>query len=362
MSISYQANYEVFPALDNTPQTGTFMYPPPIESVRESAHAMIGEPDQDWLKEFRNIITGYSRNRAPDPFMTWFRERDSEGFFKNDYERVLVILIDARFDQRTTAEKALENTVTVVEHGALKKPLAMTELQLLIPRQNVSAANWTKLFCDALPAMNSLSTRIVSQRVWDSAELLDLMRDEFHVPYLGTKTARLAVRWLHELVSAVTIRMSTFKIPVDSLVFRVCSRLGIIDPSVDEYSGEGSIADEKIQRFAVRAFPDKPWLLDEPLWSTGRRADRGGHCFPRAPNCSECLFERICQKRFIDVDPGKLQVFTGRPDARQIQVKSKITDQQSAFAKFVDELKQRGIRGQAYREQIMRWEIEHGGK
>lgn len=345
--------------LDSTPSTGTFMYPVPIDSIGESNQPMKGELDQEWLKEFRNIVIGYSRNRAPDPFMTWFRERDSEGFFANDYERVLVILIDARFDQRTTAENALENTITVVRHGALKKPVAMTELPLLIPRQNVSAATWTKLFCDALPAMNRLSTRIVSQRVWDSAELLDLMRGDLYVPYLGTKTARLAVRWLHELVSAVTIRMSTFKIPVDSLVFRVCSRLGIIDPSVDEYSGEGSVADEKIQRFAMKAFPNEPWLVDEPLWSTGRQAERGGHCFPRAPNCIGCLFEAICQKWFIDVDPGKLQVFKGCPATRLTQVRAKITNQQAAFAKFVDELKQKGIRGQEYREQIMRWEAEH---
>ena len=73
-----------------------------------------------WLDHFRKIIITYSENRAPDPFMIWYRQRDSEGLFGNDFERVLAILIDARFDQRTTAENALENTIEVVRQGALR--------------------------------------------------------------------------------------------------------------------------------------------------------------------------------------------------------------------------------------------------
>jgi len=75
---------------------------------------------EQWILRFKNIIVAYAENRVPDPFMIWFRQRNSKGFFADDFERVLTILIDARFDQRTTAENALENTVAVVKQGVLK--------------------------------------------------------------------------------------------------------------------------------------------------------------------------------------------------------------------------------------------------
>lgn len=59
--------------------------------------------DQKWLRKFKTIIIDYTKHRTPDPFMNWFRQKDSEGFFADDFERALAIFIDARFDQRTTA-------------------------------------------------------------------------------------------------------------------------------------------------------------------------------------------------------------------------------------------------------------------
>jgi len=255
------------------------------------------------LECFGRIITAYNENRAPDPFMIWFRRKDEEGFFVDDFERCLAILIDARFDQRTTAENALQNTIAVVDRGALKRLVMRNEVPQLIPRQNVTAERWTNLFCESLPQLRELSTEIVTQKEWDAAELLEFMRNEFRVPYLGTKTSRLAVRWLHELVPSLKIDMLTYKIPIDSLVYRVMCRLGIIDPDSDKYSDENSPADVIIQAFVSEVSPDKPWLLDEPLWSTGRQPDKGGHCFPKYPNCKGCLFESVCQRKFLDIDP-----------------------------------------------------------
>lgn len=105
---------------------------------------------EKWLSKFRKVVVDYTGNRAPDPFMSWFRRKDSEGFFTDDFEKTLVILIDARFDQRTTADKALQNTVTVVKLGALKRLLSREELPLLIPRQNVTAEKWTDEYARAL--------------------------------------------------------------------------------------------------------------------------------------------------------------------------------------------------------------------
>jgi hypothetical protein len=152
------------------------------------------EPDPAWIDSFRKIIIDYDENRAPDPFMIWFRERDAGGFFPSDHERVLIILIDARFDQRTTAENALENTTRVIRLGALQKLLTTSEIPSLIPRENVTAEQWADLFCKSLPKLRVLSAQIVTQRNWEAAVLLNSMRNEFKVPYLGTKTARLAVR------------------------------------------------------------------------------------------------------------------------------------------------------------------------
>jgi len=326
---------------------------------------------EQWMLKFKNIITAYTENRAPDPFMIWFRQRDSEGFFVDDFERVLAILTDARFDQKTTADNALKNTKVVVERGALKEPISREKLPLLIPRENMTAENWTDLFCSSLPRLQKLARHIVAQQKWDAAELLDLMKtQDFKVPYLGVKTSRLAVRWLHELVPSLRIDMTTYKIPVDDLVYRVTSRLGIIDPNLDKYFGEDSPADLKIQSFVRQVFPDRPWLLDEPLWSTGRQAKNGGHCFPRQPNHVGCLFESVCQRKFLDIDPARLGMETGfqnghAPSLRETTLRPEetmIKEKQAQFAKFVEELKKKGITGEKYREKITQWNREHQGK
>ncbi len=321
---------------------------------------------EKWLAKIKNIITAYTRNRAPDPFMIWFRQKDSEEFFADDFERVLAILIDARFDQRTTAEKALKNTITVVNQEALKRLIPREQITLLIPRQGMTAEKWTDLFYSSLSRLHKLARKIVARKEWDAAELLDSMLHDFKVPYLGVKTSRLAVRWLHELVPNLKIDMTTYKIPVDSLVYRLACRIGIIDPSIDKYHGEDSPADLKIQSFAKQVFPDKPYLLDEPLWSTGRQAIRGGHCFPKNPDCNGCLFQSICRKRSLDIDPAKLGIDTEYMPRRVKHVPNSkhraIRQDQARFAEFVEELKQKGIRGKEYREKTMQWVREHRDK
>lgn len=298
--------------------------------------------------------------------MMWFRHRDAEEFFLDDFERVLAILIDARFDQRTTAEKALENTITVVRHGALKSPLKREEIPLLIARQNMTSEKWTDLFISSLPKLHELARGIVRQQRWNAEGLLELVMNEIKVPYLGVKTSRLAVRWLHELVPNLEIDMTTYKIPIDSLVYRVASRLGIIDPNVDKYYGEDSPADQKIQSFARQVFPDRPWLLDEPLWSTGRQAQNGGHCFPQQPNHNGCLFESICQRRCIEIDPTQMGMVSGPEEPRSNRHRhipgteaKAIMEKRAQFAKFVEKLKQKGITGQKYREVTEQWDREH---
>jgi|HubBroStandDraft_1064217.scaffolds.fasta_scaffold04131_5 hypothetical protein len=79
---------------------------------------------------------------------------------------------------------------------------------------------------------------------------------------LAPSVDRLALRWIHELVPDIAVDMRDARVPVDLLVYRVTSRLGIIDPRVDTYAGSGSQADLAIQAFARRCFPQNPTLAD----------------------------------------------------------------------------------------------------
>ena len=323
----------------------------------------INATKKEWMDRFRNVILRYNEKRISDPFMAWFREQDRNGTFASTFERILIILIDARFDQQTTAEKALENTKRVFKAGVLKKQLERNEIPLLIPRQRVTSEQWTDLFYEAVPKLYRLAARIEETKEWSAEQLLDLMRStSYRVPYLGTKTSRLAVRWLYELVPNLKIDMSDYKVPIDVLVYRVACRLGIIDPHLDKYYGEGSAADLKIQSLAKLLFPNDPWFLDEPLWSSGRQPSEGGHCFPTSPDHQGCIFEEICLKRYVNFDPSKIGMEPGADIKHEKAIiytrKPKvadITDKQKRFSEFVQQLKKQGITGEEYRRKISEW-------
>jgi len=168
---------------------------------------------------------------------------------------------------------------------------------------------------------------------------------------------------MHELVSDLEIDMANFRIPIDSLVYRVSSRLGIIDPRIDKYYGENSPADLKIQSFVKRIAPEEPYILDEPLWSTGRMKRDGGHCFPTGPECKGCIFENVCQKKFLDVEPETLGMLASKTSVKRKRTptveEKRVADRQMKFAEFVEELKRHGVTGKEYRERVMQWQNEH---
>jgi hypothetical protein len=330
--------------------------------------AVIIMENRDWLEQFRGIITAYNNKRQPDPFMQWFRQQEFEGYFQDTSERVLAVLIDARFDQVTTADQALENTIAVVKCGALRKTLRRQDIPLLTGTQYDNPETWTTEFIAALPQLRQLAIKITSQKQWAASWLLDYMLHEGKAPNLGVKTSRLAVRWLHELVSAIKIDMTNYKIPIDRLVYRVTSRLGIIDPSIDKYYGDDSPGDTKIQTFVRKAFPTNFWIVDEPLWSTGRKRQDRGHCYPKDPFCDGCMFQKICHHKFTEFDPAKVGMEIGTKSAIHKSTQSicgvedqKITKQQAEFREFIEHLKQRDIHGEEYRQQVAQWNREHTG-
>jgi integrase len=43
----------------------------------------------NWFVQFRNVILAYNNKRQPDPFMRWFKEKESQNFFADVKEKIL---------------------------------------------------------------------------------------------------------------------------------------------------------------------------------------------------------------------------------------------------------------------------------
>jgi endonuclease III len=122
---------------------------------------------------------------------------------------------------------------------------------------------------------------------------------------MSDKNSRMAMRWIDELIpDMVTIDFSNTRISIEESLYRVASRLGVIDPNFDSYQGQDSISDLKIQSFAKAVFPKNPLMIEEPMTWAGRK-EEGGHCFPTQPRCSGCLFEAFCPRFHSDFDPSE---------------------------------------------------------
>ena len=258
---------------------------------------------EDWIEQFRQAVERYYE-RPHDPFMEWFAQKRRENAFANHDREVATILTDARFDQAgILAEKALENTISVYE--LLSADLvSVSQVPLLTapPNSEMGNESWTRAFVAAFPAIRATATEIVKTHDWAATDLQERIDA---IPWMGVKTSRLAVRWIHELVpDAVEVDMSDSRVPVDRNLYRVASRLGIVDPSHHIYSGEASPGDARIQQFARLAFPRYPVRIDEPMWKMARRPQDGGHCHPKNPRCEGCLFQSFCPKMHRSSDPS----------------------------------------------------------
>jgi len=266
------------------------------------------------LLPLREAIEAYHRSRRRDPatqkhrdaFIQWYEEVVNANPGTDLRLRILLILVNARFDQGTLAERALENTRRLFEAELLTRDeVSLEELPPLNTRQRVSADRWRRLFHRSLPKLRELSSKIAGSQDWTAGALLSSIVG-MRIPYFGPKTARLAVRWLAELVKDLRVDMSDSEVPVDRLVYRVAARLGLIDPDLDKYWGPTSRAHQKIQQVARELFPHNPSLMDEPLWMMGRQPRNGGFCYPERPACdSGCLFRGFCPRLYSDHDPSR---------------------------------------------------------
>ena len=123
---------------------------------------------------------------------------------------------------------------------------------------------------------------------------------------MGHQNSRMAIRWINELIpDVVEVDFSGTPISIDEGLYRVASRLGIVDPHFDCYQDRNSMGEIKIQSFAKTAYPENPLRVEEPMVCMGRREENGGHCFPTQPRCEACLFETFCQRLYMDFNPSE---------------------------------------------------------
>ena len=253
-----------------------------------------------WMEEFRNSIDAYYQ-KPRGIFIAWFRAERDRGGFINSLHSLLTILVYARFDQMNHSEKALENVQRVFQLS-IQPDLQLEQIPPLEETEFFSAEDWRVLFHRAIPKLQQVSNTIFEKGQWEALDLEHLIQV---IPHISHKNSRMAVRWVHELIpDIITIDFSNNLISVGESLYRVVSRLGVVDPDGDFYQGENSIGDLKIQSFGKTVFPQDPLKIEEPLTWVGRR-EEGGHCFLTLPRCTGCLFEAFCPKLYSHFNPSE---------------------------------------------------------
>jgi len=259
----------------------------------------IPDPSFSWMESFRNAVeTQYEK--AHDNFSTWFEECQNKGEFKNSFHALLTILVHSRFDQGHSPVKALENTQRVF--GLIPQSnLPLGEIPALEGTPFASGEVWTDLFHRALPKVQQIGNAILERNKWSASDLEGLVQV---IPHMGPPNSQKAIQWINELIrDVVEVDFSGTSITVGKDLYRVASRLGVVDPRFDHYKGRNSTGDVKIQSFAKAAFPQNPREVEEPMARMGRGEEQGGHCFPTHPWCEGCLFEIFCPRLCVHFDP-----------------------------------------------------------
>ena len=124
------------------------------------------------VDKFRNIIQTYYTKPRPDPFIAWYWEKIQSGEIRDSFEKILVTLIDARFDQVTTAENALENTKRVHKAGLTRDQSASRkEIPSLLPIGDDSSEEWTEKFFLSHRTLIETSKEVLNKRKWDATKL-----------------------------------------------------------------------------------------------------------------------------------------------------------------------------------------------
>ncbi len=257
-------------------------------------------PPFPWIENFRDAVETFYQ-KLHDIFLIWFEKYRKEGEFKNSLHTLLTILVHSRFDQRDQSIKALENTKRVFR--LMTHPnLFLEDIPPLEGTPFVSGDVWRDLFQRATPKIQQIGNAILERKKWSAFDLEQIIQV---IPHMGHQNSRKAIQWINGLIpDVVEVDLSDALISVGESLYRVASRLGIVDPYFDYYQDRYSPGDIKIQSFAKMAFPQNPVKSEEPMAKMGREREQGGHCFTTEPQCEGCLFEAFCPRLYIHFDPS----------------------------------------------------------
>ncbi len=253
-----------------------------------------------WIGYFRDAVETFYQT-PHDVFSVWFEECRKKNEFKNSLHGLLTILVYSRFDQGNQSVAALENTRKLFRF-IVQPSLLLDEIPPLDGTSFASGEVWRDLFQRAFPKVHQIGNALLERNKWN---VFDLERLIQVIPHMGSQNSRMAIRWINELIpGTVEIDFSAAPITIGGSLYRVAARLGIVDPHVDYYQGRDSMADTKIQAFAIMAFPHNPVKVEKPMIWMGGGEEQGGHCFPVQPWCEGCLFKTFCPRLYLDFDPS----------------------------------------------------------
>jgi len=269
-----------------------------VEEVRKEGESY---PPFPWIEYFKDTVEAFYQ-KPRDIFSMWFEECRRGGEFINSLHALLTILVHSRFDQTNQSIKALENTQRVYRI-IVQGNLSLEEIQPLEGTTFISGEIWRDLFHRALPKVQQIGNALLEKSEWNA---FDLERMIQVIPHMGHQNSRSAIRLIHELIPDIMeVDFSNTPVTVEESLYRVASRLGIVDPHFDYFRGKNSMGDIKIQSFAKTVFPKNPTKIEEPMVWMGMEEERGGHCFPAQPRCEGCLFEAFCPRLHFHFNPSE---------------------------------------------------------
>ncbi len=269
----------------------------PVEEISEQE-----PPFLSWMDDFRRSVEIFYRERH-DPFSDWFDTYRKEEGNEDKFHSILILLVHARFHQPDHGNAALGNTLKVSR--LMRKPnISLDEVPSIEGTAFASPDQWRNSFYKAIPKLRQIASEILEKENWDASELERLIQV---IPHVSARMSRMAVRWIHDLISdgGLTIDFSKTPVLVSEGVYRVASRLGVVDPQFDYYRGTNSMGDLKIQSFARAAFHQDASKIEEPMMRSGMEEAEGGHCFPVHPQCGGCLFEIFCPRLHVTINPSE---------------------------------------------------------
>jgi hypothetical protein len=269
-----------------------------VEEMKEEGES---RPSFSWMEQFKDAVEAFYQ-RPRDMFSMWFEECRKGGGFINSLHALMTILVHSRFDQANQPLQALENTQRV--YGVVvQRNLSLEEIPLLEGTTFASGEVWRDLFHRALPKVQQIGNAILEKSKWNAFDLERLIQV---IPHMGHQNSRLTIRSIQELIpDIVEIDFSNAPVVIEESLYRVASRLGIVDPHFDYVQGRNSMGEIKIQSFAKTVFPQNPAKIEEPMTWMGMEEERGGHCFPTQPRCEGCLFDPFCPRLYFHFNPSE---------------------------------------------------------